>query len=79
MRGHIEPRGKSSWRVKGLVGRGAAGVRRYVQRTVRGTRREAERGLAPLVVEVDEGRHAASAHLAAYVHLAGLWSLISVQ
>jgi len=61
MRGHIQQRGKNSWRVKVFVGRDATGVRRYVQRTVRGTRREAERELARVVVEVDEGRHAAAA------------------
>lgn len=63
MRGHIQQRGKDSWRIKVFVGRDAAGVRRYVERTVRGTRREAERELARVVVEVDEGRHVASAPL----------------
>jgi len=61
MRGHIQQRGKHSWRVKVFVGRDASGVRRYLQRTVRGTRRDAERELARVVVEVDEGRHAAAA------------------
>jgi integrase len=61
MRGHIQQRGKASWRLKVFVGRDATGVRRYVERSVRGTRREAERELARVVVEVDEGRHAASA------------------
>lgn len=61
MRGHIQQRGKRSWRVKVFVGRDAAGARRYVERTVRGTRREAERELARVVVEVGEGRHAAAA------------------
>jgi integrase len=61
MRGHIQQRGKHSWRVKVIVGRDASGVRRYLQRTVRGTRRDAERELARVVVEVDEGRHAAAA------------------
>lgn len=61
MRGHIQQRGKTSWRIKAYVGRDAAGVRRYVERTVRGTRREAERELSRLLVEVDEGRHAAAA------------------
>lgn len=60
MRGHIQQRGKTSWRVKAYVGRDADGVRRYVERTVRGTRREAERELSRLLVEVDEGRHAAA-------------------
>jgi hypothetical protein len=64
MRGHIQQRGKDSWRIKVFVGRDAAGVRRYVERTVRGTRREAEREVARVVVEVDEGRHVASARLA---------------
>jgi len=63
MRGHIQQRGKDSWRVKVFVGRDAAGVRRYVERTVRGSRREAEREVARVVVEVDEGRHVASAPL----------------
>jgi integrase len=61
MRGHIQQRGKNSWRVKAFVGRDAAGVRRYVERTVRGSRREAERELSRVLVEVDEGRHAAAA------------------
>lgn len=61
MRGTIQKRGNESWRVKAYVGRDAAGVRRYVERTVRGTRREAERELRRLLVEVDEGRHAAAA------------------
>ena len=61
MRGHIQQRGKNSWRVKVFVGRDGAGARRYIERTVRGTRREAERELSRLLVEVDEGRHAAAA------------------
>ena len=61
MRGHIQQRGKQSWRVKAYVGRDASGVRRYVERTVRGSRREAEQKLSRLLVEVDEGRHAAAA------------------
>ncbi len=72
MRGHIQQRGKNSWRVKVFVGRDADGVRRYVQRTVRGTRREAERELARVVVEVDEGRHAAAAPMA-YGELLDRW------
>lgn len=63
MRGHIQQRGKNSWRIKVFVGRDATGVRRYVERTVQGTRREAEREVARVVVEVDEGRHVASAPL----------------
>jgi hypothetical protein len=33
MRGHIQQRGKHSWRVKAYVGRDDAGVRRYDERT----------------------------------------------
>jgi len=61
MRGHIQQRGKSSWRIKAYVGRDANDARRYVERTIRGTKREAERELARLVVEIDDGRHAAAA------------------
>ena len=61
MRGNIQQRGPQSWRVKAFVGRDAAGAKRYVGRTVRGTRRDAERELSLLLVEVDEGRHAAAA------------------
>jgi integrase len=61
MRGHVQQRGKRSWRVKAYVGRDAAGTKRYVERTVRGSQRDAERELARVVVEVDEGRHVAAA------------------
>lgn len=60
MRGHIQQRGKTSWRVKAYIGRDVDGVRRYVERTVRGSRRDAEIELTRLLVEVDEGRHAAA-------------------
>lgn len=63
MRGHLQERGEGSWRIKVYVGRSAEGRKRYVERTVRGTRREAEREMARLIVEVDEGRHAAAAPL----------------
>lgn len=60
MRGHLQARG-DSWRIKVYVGRSADGTKRYVERTIHGRRAEAERELARLVVEVDEGRHAAAA------------------
>ena len=60
MRGHIQQRGMQSWRVKVYVGRDAEGVRRYVTGTVRGTERDAERELSRVLVEVDDGRHAAA-------------------
>jgi integrase len=61
MRGHLQQRSRDTWRLKVYVGRSADGRKRYVERTVHGSRKEAERELARLVVEVDEGRHVASA------------------
>ncbi len=60
MRGTIQERGKQSWRIRAYVGRDGTGTKRYVSRTVRGTRRDAERELSRLLVEVDEGRFVAS-------------------
>ena len=59
MRGTIQQRG-SSWRIRAYVGRDSTGKKRYVSRTVHGTRRDAEKELSRLLVEVDEGRHVAS-------------------
>jgi integrase len=61
MRGHLQHRSGDSWRIKVYLGRSADGRKRYLERTVHGSRREAERELSRLVVEVDEGRHAAAA------------------
>ena len=61
MRGHLQHRGGDAWRIKVYLGRSADGRKRYLERTVHGTRRDAERALSRLVVEVDEGRHAAAA------------------
>lgn len=63
MRGHIQQRGPRSWRIKAYLGRDAEGRKRYTQRTITGTRRDAERELSRLLVEVDEGRHAAAGPL----------------
>jgi integrase len=57
MRGHVQQRGATSWRIKAYVGRDDTGRKRYVTKTIRGTRREADGELARLIVEVDEGRH----------------------
>jgi len=61
MRGHLQQRGKDRWRIKAYVGRDATGTKRYVQRTVAGSHRDAGRELSRLLVEVDEGRFVASA------------------
>lgn len=63
MRGHLQERGEGSWRIKAYLGRDAEGRKRYTQRTITGMRRDAERELSRLLVEVDEGRHAAAAPL----------------
>lgn len=44
-----------------FVGRDESGKKRYLERAVRGTKREAQRVIARLVTEVDEGRHVAAA------------------
>jgi len=61
MRGHLQQRARDTWRLKVFLGSDSAGKRRYIERTVHASRREAERELARLVVEVDDGRHVASA------------------
>ena len=62
MTGHLQQRGPTTWRLSVYVGRDSrTGRKRYAQRTVQGTKREADRALARLVTEVDEGRHSASA------------------
>jgi integrase len=60
--GHLQQRGAKTWRLSVFVGRDPrTGRKRYAQRTVHGTKRDAEKALARLVTEVDEGRHSASA------------------
>jgi len=62
MRGHLQECGPKTWRLSVYIGRDPrTGRKRYAQSTVHGTKREAERALARLVTEVDEGWHAASA------------------
>jgi hypothetical protein len=63
MRGHIQQQGSKGWRIKAYLGRDADGRKRYTQRPVAGTRADAVRELSRLLVEVDEGRHAAAASL----------------
>ena len=52
MRGSIQKRGKSSWRVRAYVGvDDATGTKRTVSRTVRGTKRDAEEVMHRLLLE----------------------------
>lgn len=54
MAGSIRQRGKDSWHLRAYAGRdGFTGRKRYIERTVHGGKREAERELARLVVEAD--------------------------
>jgi hypothetical protein len=58
--GSLHQRGPSSWRIRVFAGRDESGKKRYLERTLRGTKREAQRVMARLVTEVDEGRHVAA-------------------
>jgi integrase len=55
MRGVVEQRGDSRWRVRVFAGR-EGGQTRWVSRTVAGTKRQAETALAKLVTEVENGQ-----------------------
>ena len=62
MAGSIRQRGKQSWEVRAFVGKEPeTGKKRYVTRTVRGERRDAEVTLGRLLSEVDDGQHAVRA------------------
>ena len=52
MMGHIQKRGRNSWRLKFDAGRDAAGKRKIQYQTFRGGRREAQLKLAELIASV---------------------------
>ena len=56
MTGHMRKRGANSWQLIVHLGHDERGRRRSASKTVRGTKREAERALAELVTKVT--RHA---------------------
>jgi len=59
--GSMQQRSPGSWRIKAYIGRDPmTGRKRWAQRTVKGTKSEANRALAKLVTEVGEGRIADS-------------------
>ena len=61
MRGSLEKRGKSSWRVRVYVGTDPVmGTKRTVSRTVAGSKRDAEDVLNRLLLEAGDGRHLAA-------------------
>ncbi len=58
MQGSIRQRGQQSWELRVHAGRDAlTGRKTYVQRTVRGTKRDAANALARLVTSVNDGAH----------------------
>jgi len=61
--GRVDPSaGKQSWEVRAFVGKEPeTGKKRYVTRTVRGERRDAEVTLGRLLAEIDDGQHAVRA------------------
>ncbi len=62
MAGSIRQRGKQSWEIRAFAGKDAeTGKKRYVTRTVRGERREAEVALGRLLAEIEDGQHAVRA------------------
>jgi integrase len=61
VRGHLEGRGKGTWRAKVLLGRDeGTGKLRYLTRTIHGTKREAAEVLSQILVEVSQGTHVAA-------------------
>ncbi len=61
MRGHLEPRGKGTWRAKVFVGFDKDKKRRmYLTRTIHGTKRHAEDVMRQLLFEVGAGADAST-------------------
>ncbi len=62
MAGSIRQRGKQSFEIRAFAGKDAeTGKKRYVTRTVRGERREAQVALGRLLAEIEDGQHAVRA------------------
>lgn len=57
MRGTVRARGKAVWQVQVYAGRHPDGREKRVARTIRGTRKDADRALAALVLQVEAGQH----------------------
>ena len=54
MRGHLEARGKNVWRAKVYLGRVDGKNKRYLQRTIHGSKRQAEDVMNELLVEAGQ-------------------------
>jgi integrase len=57
MKGHIQQRGKNSWRLKFDAGRDASGKRKIQYQTFRGTKREAQVRLAEFIASVAQSSY----------------------
>jgi len=63
MRGSVSKRGKSSWRIRFDLERGADGKRKQCESTFRGTRKEAEEELVRLLGDANAGTMAAPSRI----------------
>ena len=57
MRGTVRARGKGRWQIQAYAGRHPDGREKRIARTIHGTRKDAERALAALVLQVEAGQH----------------------
>jgi integrase len=73
MRGHVEQRTSGSWKIVASSGFSDAGRRIRITRTVRGSRKEAEKALTKLLREIDEGTVARSGAYTFGTYLTERW------
>lgn len=77
MRGHLESRGKNVWRAKVYLGQESGNSKRYLQRTIHGTKRQAEDVLNELLVEA--GRSSKAIVDGTFGDLSEKWLALSCQ
>ncbi len=77
MRGHLESRGRNVWRAKVYLGREQGKSKRYLQRTIHGTKRQAEDILNEMLVEA--GRSSNGIVDGTFRELAEKWLGLSSQ
>jgi integrase len=73
MRGHVEQRSAGAWTIQASGGFDDAGKRVRITRTVRGSRRDADRALTKLLREVDTGTAIASGSATLGRYLTETW------
>jgi len=59
--GHMQQRGKSTWRLHAFVGQDSNGRRRYASKTFHGSKKQASIALAAFVTETAKDRNASAA------------------